>query len=195
MKRPRNSQFFCYCNVEGCTKNQHGNGLCSKHYWANKYKENKDAVLKRTAAYYRANKEKVCERHRQYYEANKEDVKVKHKQWYSKNKESVFGRSRKWQINNKDKVRLSHRKWSRKNAGRCSAKCARRRAMKLQRTPKWLSKEQLDQIRIIYDNKPAGYHVDHIVPLKGENVSGLHVPWNLQYLTTSENCRKKNKHG
>lgn len=61
---------------------------------------------------------------------------------------------------------------------------------KIQRTVPW---SQLEEIKIFYNNCPKGYHVDHIVPLNGELVSGLHVLENLQYLEASENCSKNNK--
>lgn len=66
---------------------------------------------------------------------------------------------------------------------------AKRRAGKLKRTPQWAN---LERIKEIYDNCPIGYHVDHIVPLQGLYVSGLHVETNLQYLTPEENLRKSN---
>jgi 5-methylcytosine-specific restriction endonuclease McrA len=51
----------------------------------------------------------------------------------------------------------------------------------------------LDKIREIYLNCPKGHHVDHIIPLQGKLVSGLHVENNLQYLTSTENHIKNNK--
>lgn len=60
---------------------------------------------------------------------------------------------------------------------------------KQQRTPKWAN---LKAIRVFYEACPEGYEVDHIIPLKGKSVSGLHVLENLQYLTVRENRSKGN---
>jgi hypothetical protein len=64
------------------------------------------------------------------------------------------------------------------------------RAAQLQRTPSWAN---LASIKKIYSNCPKGKHVDHIIPLQGELVCGLHVENNLQYLTAKENCSKGNR--
>lgn len=73
------------------------------------------------------------------------------------------------------------------------------RANKANRTPKWLSFSQKLEIECFYykamryeEETGIKYHVDHIVPLNGKNVSGLHVPWNLQIIPAKENLSKGN---
>ena len=61
--------------------------------------------------------------------------------------------------------------------------------MKLQRIPKWAD---MEAIAYFYDNCPEGYEVDHIIPLQGKKISGLHVAENLQWLTILENRIKGN---
>ena len=87
------------------------------------------------------------------------------------------------------------------HAGRRTSRRAMDRCTKLQRTPPWLTAEHRADIRRIYRaaadlsaTTGEAYQVDHIVPLRGEKVSGLHVPWNLQVLIASENLAKSNKY-
>ena len=56
-----------------------------------------------------------------------------------------------------------------------------------------ISYRYLFELMDIYDKCPKGMQVDHIIPLNGIIVSGLHVPWNLQYLSPEENNKKSNK--
>jgi hypothetical protein len=64
-----------------------------------------------------------------------------------------------------------------------------REIAEIRQRPKWAD---MNKIREIYVNRPEGFHVDHIIPLRGKYVCGLHVENNLQYLTASENMRKHN---
>jgi hypothetical protein len=77
----------------------------------------------------------------------------------------------------------------------------KRRCAKINRTPPWLTKEHFNQIKALYQKAQAlkdftgeKWDVDHIVPLQGELVSGLHVPWNLRVIRSEDNRKKNNKY-
>jgi|SRR5271165_1490089 len=114
--------------------------------------------------------------------------------WVKANRERSNEIKRAYAFNNTDKVREAKRIYEKANPGKVLAKTRKYQTSKIHRTPKWLSKEQLKQIEMFYINRPKGFHVDHIVPLQGKNVSGLHVPWNLQYLKATPNLKKSNKY-
>jgi hypothetical protein len=105
-----------------------------------------------------------------------------------------------WASSNINSYRASSSKWKKNNAGKTRAIIAKRRADKLQRTPPWVTKEHTDAMKKLYKQAAwlteitgIKWHVDHIVPLKGKNVSGLHVPDNLQVIPARENLKKGNK--
>jgi hypothetical protein len=129
----------------------------------------------------------------------KSNERIKEKR--KKDPEYFRARDRKSYANNIEKHRENDRLWAQLNKDKISAKQANRRASKEQRTPKWLTKKQLEQIADFYkmakelDNIfPWKHHVDHIVPLKGDKVSGFHVPENLQILSEKMNLEKSNKY-
>jgi hypothetical protein len=100
-----------------------------------------------------------------------------------------------------NKKRSRDSKYAKQNRPKRNALAAKRKAIKLNRTPPWLNQKHLEQIEELYTIAKMfkmytgqEYHVDHIVPLQGKNVSGLHAPWNLQVLPAKENMSKGIKH-
>lgn len=105
-----------------------------------------------------------------------------------------------WKAENPELAAKHTRDYSQKYPEKRNASASKRRSSKLLRSPKWLTSEDFAAIEFLYALARAleietgvKHHVDHIYPLQGQYVSGLHVPSNLQILTAEENCRKFNK--
>jgi hypothetical protein len=119
---------------------------------------------------------------------------------YERDREIILAERRHLRQENPTIFKERDRKNSQNNIGKIRAKCGRRRASMINATPPWLSFIQKALIEEFYELAQARkmqtgieIHVDHIIPLQGKGVRGLHVPWNLQLLTEKENCSKHNK--
>lgn len=139
--------------------------------------------------YYSNNVEITLEKKSDYREANRDQININQNLTRLNNLEVFQERDREY-----------YKKYVSINPEYPSNKTAKRRCSKLDRTPKWLSKDDSSKIRSIYKmckliSKKTGleHHVDHIIPLISDKVSGLHVPWNLQIITKEQNLKKSNK--
>jgi hypothetical protein len=125
------------------------------------------------------------------------------KDWQNKNRERFKASIRARYAKNKERHKEVYSRYKQNNPTRfASIICniaSRYRAKKKSAQPAWLTTNHLNQIKLFYDCSAycsslgqVKFHVDHIIPLQGELVSGLHVPWNLQVLSESENTAKSN---
>jgi hypothetical protein len=128
----------------------------------------------------------------------KEEVKDRKNEWYVANREQVIERAK---TRPPAVLREYRNTWKANNQVQVNASTKARRRKHRQATPKWLTRKQKTEIRQIYQiaitmTKTTGeqYVVDHIVPLLGKDVCGLHVPWNMRVITQEENLKKSNKH-
>lgn len=119
---------------------------------------------------------------RAYNKANAERKKARDKEWRDRNAVTWRGYTNRWRAENPDIA---------------NAQNAKRRARIIKACPPWVD---LAAIRAVYAEaqrltKETGipHEVDHIVPLAGRYACGLHVPWNLQVITATDNRRKSNK--
>lgn len=121
------------------------------------------------------------------------------KQWRTQNPDKHARILREYNKRNPEMRKEIAKKYRLANLDKDAAKTAKRRAAKLNATPTWLCKQQLEDIQAFYTVAKklenvcsVKYHVDHIIPLQGKKVCGLHVPWNLQLLESSLNLSKSN---
>jgi len=133
-----------------------------------------------------------------FAEYNQSEAGLTAKQeYYKRNKQIVIARAQARPVAEK---RLYRATWKANNPLQVLADNKVRRRKHRDATPPWLSRKQKSEIRQLYQiamtmTQTTGeqYVVDHIIPLQGETVCGLHVPWNLRVITQEENLKKSNK--
>ena len=150
--------------------------------------------------YTRGNQCAVCSNLRaiQYGKENKEATRRRSRKFYDANKELCKLRTVEWQRKNKERHAEKSKRWKQKNKPHLAFKSMQRRKHVRVATPPWAN---MDSIKLKYvEAQTMGFvsgvshHVDHIVPLQGETVCGLHVHYNLRAIPATDNVKKGNKH-
>ena len=131
---------------------------------------------------------------RDKYARNPDHNKRRAQEWYNNNHEHSIKRMALWRNNNRELSRQASTRWAKNNPARVLATMNARRARLLQAIPAWAD---LAAIRLVYEKRKQisldtgmVHHVDHIVPLRGKLVCGLHVSWNLRIIPARDNLQK-----
>ena len=153
----------------------------------------KNCSKKNGKVYWEENKELLEPKKKVYRKKNKDNISSYYKNYYSNNKGKIIKRWEDYRKENPEKIR----NYQLDNLDKRASYEAKRRARKLNATPKWAN---IKKIEMLYKKaKWLGsltglkYEVDHIIPLKSKNVCGLHIWQNLQILEKTLNRRKSNK--
>lgn len=100
-------------------------------------------------------------------------------------------RKNEWRNKNLVKARNAQENYRQKNKSYYAEKQRRRNLHLKQAFPNWANREL---ICLIYQQAQLlKQEVDHIIPLRGKFVSGLHVETNLRIIPKSLNCKKGNR--
>ncbi len=150
----------------------------------------RDCTKAMTRARYKQDPDYWLSRTKKWTELNRERSRVIKQRYVKANPERDLAQKQKWRRENLEKDRQVKNNWSKNNRAYCNTNLAEYRARKLHATPSWAEPELME---LVYaEAKYRGLHVDHIVPLRGDTVCGLHVYYNMQLLTQAENAQKRN---
>ena len=138
-----------------------------------------------------------------FFQSYKLNRKPKKDGFYGENwvrkeyKTNYLESTKKWRLLNPERTKLLRNQWKKANKSIDAFHSAKRRAAKIQRTMNWGNdpikiKEFYDAADFLGMVTGEWHHVDHIIPLQGKNVSGLHVVNNLQVLLGKDNLSKRN---
>lgn len=163
---------------------------CSPETWARKLTRRKEYEIETKT--YRLQRQKA------YTLKHKDKISAYQKAYVSSDKKKAYYKDRR--VKKQIQIKEYFKNYRQNNKAKTLANNRKRKLAQEQRMPKWLLNTDLMAIQMFYEKAQklsaetgVKHHVDHIVPLRGKTVSGLHVPWNLQILTAKENMIKSNR--
>jgi hypothetical protein len=146
------------------------------------------------------NKLHVSSYNAKYKADNRDSVSEYNAKRYAEAAQAEIARVKGYQSKNKDRIKAMRKQYRIANAAKIAARNAERIALKRLAMPPCLSEADIEAARLVYLfstawSKATGiqHDVDHIVPLRGKEVSGLHVPWNLRIIPHEINIKKGNR--
>lgn len=195
------NQLWCKtCKHKNYLANKDLHQLKCKQWVLNNITASKE--IKRKS--YLNHKERYAEKSKTLYQQNPEHYKSKSNKRFVENRDLILEsyriRYQNLPYSEKRKIALKAKANDKLYPHKANARTALRRARILKATPVWVDKEHRQMISNLYHyakfmqiTTNQIYHVDHIVPLRGKNVCGLHVFNNLRVVTASENLSKTNR--
>lgn len=167
--------------------------------------DSRAAAVERVRAWTAANADRRKEYVKRYRAENAEKIKEAARARYQANRDARLAANKAYKEANPEKVkqaiRVAAKAWHQKYPWKSAAAVRKRQTAKQQRTPRWLTPDDLWMIEQAYElaslrTRMTGikWHVDHVIPLQGKSVSGLHTPTNLRVVTAKENMAKGNRY-
>ena len=131
---------------------------------------------------------------KEWRQQNAERVSAQKKARYDRERNNEQMRA--YRRKNPEKIKVIQQRSYRNNPGLYISHAIKRAARMVKQTPAWANQDAINAIyRQCREFRDAGIdcEVDHIYPLKGKLVSGLHCEANLQIISTFENRSKSNR--
>ena len=164
---------------------------CKRAYSTARYAANATAIGVMTRVYRKNNAEAIRERKAAYYKANRGAIAERGlvMRRLPESIEAKRAYDRAHYKANRERELEYQRVWREANRAKHRAMRVKRQVAKLDRTVAWADQAAIEAM---YEGCPPGHQVDHVIPLQGKRVSGLHVAGNMQYLLAENNAHKGN---